>query len=228
MRVRGFGLNRPVTTSIGILGGAGPAGRGLAARLASAGYNVVLGSRTIERAAEVAAEVEVRGVGLVSGATNDDAATCDVVIVATPWDGAVSTVSALRASLANKVVISMVNALTKQGRELVPLIPPRGSMTAEIAAALPNSKVTGAYHHLPAADMENLDSGLTADVLVVGDDKDARAVTIELTNAMEGLTAIEAGSLALAGAVESFTAVCISVNIRHKAHTSVRLEGFPR
>lgn len=219
-------LDSPMENSVGIIGGAGPAGRGLAARLATAGYHVVLGSRTAERATEVAGAVSHRGSGSISGGTNEEAAKAGVVIVATPWDGAVETVRGLRDALAHKTVISMVNALQKQGRELVPLFPPRGSMAAEIAAAIPNSRVAGAYHHLPAADMENLDSGLDADVMVIGDDLEARKEAMELTNAMPGLRAVEVGSLALAGAVEAFTGVCISVNIRHRAHTYVKLAGL--
>jgi NADPH-dependent F420 reductase len=198
----------------------------VAIRLASAGYSVVLGSRDAQRAAQSASELVPRGAGQVSGASNEQAASCDVVVVATPWDSAVDTVKVLREPLADKVVISMVNALMKQGRELVPVIPPRGSMAAEIAAALPASRITGAFHHLPAAQMEDLDSDLEADVLVFGDNAAARSATIELVNAMAGLRAVEVGSSALAGAVENFTAVCISVNIRHKAHTYVRLAGL--
>ncbi|MEI8147976.1 MAG: NADPH-dependent F420 reductase [Actinomycetes bacterium] len=212
--------------SIGIIGGSGPAGRGLAVRLASVGYSVVLGSREADRAEQVARALTWRGRGTVTGSTNENAAECDVVILATPWDSAVSTVVPLRKQLVGKVVISMVNALQKQGRELVPMFPARGSMAAEVAAALPGSKVTGAFHHLPAADMENLDSGLDADVMVVGDDIEARTLTVEITDAMEGLRAVEVGSLSLAGAVEAFTAVCITTNIRHKAHTYVKLAGL--
>lgn len=221
-----FRLTSDVNSSIGIIGGSGPAGRGLAVRLASAGYTVVLGSREEARAVEVAGSLVHRGQGTIAGGTNELAAQADIVIVATPWDSAVSTVVPLRAALAGKVVISMVNALQKQGRELVPLVPARGSMAGELAAALPSSKVTGAFHHLPAADMENLDSGLDADVMVIGDDADARRATVELTDAMDGLRAVEVGSLSLAGAVENFTAVCITTNIRHKAHTYVKLAGL--
>ena len=219
-------LTSDVDKTIGIIGGSGPAGRGLAVRLASAGYNVVLGSRDADRAGRVAGVLVWRGQGTIAGGTNENAADCDVVILATPWDSAVSTVVPLRKQLVGKVVISMVNALQKQGRELVPMFPPRGSMAAEVAAALPGSKVTGAFNHLPAADMENLDSGLDADVMVVGDDIEARTLTVEITDAMEGLRAVEVGSLSLAGAVEAFTAVCITTNIRHKAHTYVKLAGL--
>src|SRR5665213_3871530 len=97
---------RTTMTTVGILGGTGPAGRGVAIRLASAGYDVVIGSRDEARAQEVASTMHARGEGGVRGASNDGAAACDFVVVATPWDSAVATVSALKSSLANKTVIS--------------------------------------------------------------------------------------------------------------------------
>ena len=213
-------------TTIGILGGTGPAGQGVGLRLACAGHNVVLGSRDAERAATVAAEIVVDGTGLISGGTNEQAAGADFVVVATPWDSAVATVTSLREQLAGKIVISMVNALTREGRELLPLYPPRGSMAAQIAHALPNSSVVGAFHHLPAAQMQKLDSGLEADVVIFGDNADDRETVAALVNEMPGLTAIVAGTMSLASAVEAFTAVCISINIRHKAHSYVKLAGL--
>jgi hypothetical protein len=213
-------------TTVGIVGGTGPAGRGVAIRLASAGYDVALGSRDAQRAADVAAAMAPRGTGTITGASNDDVATRDLVIIATPWDSAVATTSALRDALRGKIVISMVNALTREGRELLPLYPPRGSMAAQLAFALPESTVIGAFHHLPAAQMEDLDSGLDADVVIVGDDAPARERVAAMVDEMPGLRAIEAGSLSLASAVEAFTAVCISINIRHKAHSYVKLAGL--
>lgn len=213
-------------TSVGIFGGTGPAGRGVAVRLATGGYDVVLGSRDAERAQEVASGIVPAGTGKISGGTNEDAAACDLVIVATPWDSAVATVSALKSQLAGKIVISMVNALAREGRELVPMYPPRGSMAAQIAFALPESKIVGAFHHLPAAQMEKLDSGLEADVVIFGDDDAARTTVNDLVNVMPGLTGIVAGSMSLASPIEAFTAVCISINIRHKAHSYVKLAGL--
>ena len=174
----------------------------MALRAAVAGHEVTIGSRDAARAADVAAGLvgEMTAItGAVAGATNEDAAVGrDLVVVATPWDGAVATVKPLAATLEDKVVVSMVNALMKEGREMLPLYPPRGSMAAQIQSALPGSKVAAAFHHLPAREMENLESGLTADVLVCGDSDEARAVTIELTNSIEGLRGIDAGSLAQA------------------------------
>ncbi|MDH2902642.1 MAG: NADPH-dependent F420 reductase [Actinomycetota bacterium] len=213
-------------SSVGILGGTGPAGQGVALRMASAGYDVVLGSRDAERAGRVAAELAPRGPGSVTGADNDAAAHCDIVVVATPWDSAVATVSALKDVLGEKVVISMVNALAREGRELVPIYPPRGSMAAQIAHALPRARVVGAFHHLPASEMVQLDSGLDADVVIFGDDAGARESVAQVVEAMPGLHAVVAGSMSLASAVEAFTAVCISINIRHKAHSYVKLAGL--
>ncbi len=213
-------------TTVGVLGGTGPAGRGVAIRLASAGYDVILGSREEARAQFIASELLPRGEGVVRGATNAVAADCAIVIVATPWDSAVATVSALRSALANKVVISMVNALVRDGKELVPLTPSRGSMAAQLAFALPESIIVGAFHHLPAGTMQDLDSGLDADVMVFSDDADACDQVAAMVNAMPGLRAVIAGSLSLGGVVEAFTAVCASVNVRYKAHTYVKLAGL--
>ena len=212
--------------TVGILGGTGPAGRGVAVRLASAGYDVVLGSRDAQRASDVASAIPSTGPGTVSGVSNEDAATRDLVVVATPFESTIATLSALRAQLKGKIVISMVNALAREGRELVPLYPPRGSMAAQIAFALPESLVVGAFHHLPASMMEDLASGLDADVLIFSDHHDARARVGEIINEMPGLRSIVAGSMSLASAIEAFTAVCISVNIRHKAHSYVKPAGL--
>lgn len=213
-------------TTVGIVGGTGPAGRGVAMRLASGGHEVVLGSRDAQRAGAIASELTPRGSGHVRGASNEEVADSEIVIIATPFESTVATAAALRELVAGKIVISMVNALAREGRELIPLYPPRGSVTAQLAHALPQSRLVGAFHHLPAAQMENLDSGLDADVVVVGDDAAARRVVGEMIDSAPGLRAIEAGSLSLASAVEAFTAVCISINIRHKAHSYVRLAGL--
>jgi hypothetical protein len=88
--------------------------------------------------------------------------------------------------------------------------------------------IVGAFHHLPAALMEDLDSGLDADVVIFSDHDAARQRVAELVDATPGLHAVIAGSMSLASAVEAFTAVCISINIRHKAHSYVMLAGLAR
>jgi NADPH-dependent F420 reductase len=214
---------------VGILGGTGPAGRGVAIRLADAGIRVTVGSRDAERAAQIVGEMQQRIPALAAmldGADNAGAAEADLVVVATPWDSAVTTVKALRELLAGKVVVSMANALIKEGREMLALIPPRGSAAAAIQAALPDALVAAALHHLPASEMENLDSGLEADVLVCSDHPAATAATVALVEQMRGLRPLDAGSLNQAAAIEAFTAVCITLNIRHKAHTTLRLAGI--
>ncbi len=214
---------------VGILGGTGPAGRGVAARVAACGTEVVIGSRDANRAATVAGEVCEQWADrtlAIEGAANDDAAGCDLVVLATPWDSCVATVRPLAGALAGKVVVSMVNALAKEGRELLPLIVPRGSMAATVQAALPASLVSAAFHHLPASELLSPDAVLGADVLVCADHATATAATLELVDAIDGLRGIDAGSLAQAAAVEAFTAVLITVNIRHRVHAAVRLAGF--
>jgi len=216
--------------TVGILGGTGPLGGGLALRLAAAGERVVIGSRDADRAKSVTAELlepwAARTLD-VRGAANLEAATCDVVVMATPWDAAVPTVGALRDEIGDKVVVSVANALVKQGRELHALVPPRGSIAAAVQAALPDAKVAAACQHLPASSLAALDDALEADVLVCSDHVDAAETTAALVGRIDGLRPVLAGSLASAAAIEAFTAVLVTVNIRYKAHTTLRLGGLP-
>jgi NADPH-dependent F420 reductase len=198
-------------------------------RLAEAGVQVTLGSREAERAVGVAAEVSAKWPDRrldIRGADNAVAAEADVVVLATPWDSAIVTLKPLRGVLEGKVVISMANALIKEGREMLALIPPRGSVAAAVQAALPHSLVAAAFHHLPASEMENLESGLEADVLVCSDHPEATVVAEALVELMRGLRPINAGSLSQATAIEAFTAVCITLNIRHKVHSTLRIAGI--
>ncbi|MGH9297616.1 MAG: NADPH-dependent F420 reductase [Acidimicrobiales bacterium] len=215
--------------SIGILGGTGPAGKALAARLASAGLDVRIGSREQQRAEETAAELRGKWPDrslLLKGEANDVAAQADIVVVATPWDGAALTVGALADHLSGKVVISMANALAKVGTEMQALVPPRGSVSVAVQQAAPDALVAGAFHHIPARALSHLDEEVRADVLVCSDHPAATASAIEVVEAIPGCRGIDAGSLSQAGAIEAFTAVLVSVNIRHRAHASIRLTGL--
>jgi NADPH-dependent F420 reductase len=214
---------------VGILGGTGPLGRGLAARLADAGTEVVIGSRDEARAVSVAAELRrawpARSLP-VTGAANDKAAGSDLVVLATPWDAALSTAKGLARALSGKVVVCTANALLKQGREMHALVPPRGSVAAAVQAALPEAAVAAAGQHLPAATLADLDTALEADVLVCADRDDARAAAVALFASIAGLRPLDAGSLASAAAVEAFTAVLVTLNMRYKAHSTLRLAGL--
>jgi hypothetical protein len=99
-------------------------------------------------------------------------------------------------------------------------------MAGAIQAELPGARVAAAGHHLPASELEDLDATVGADVLVCSDHPEATASAFALFASIEGLRPLEAGSLAQANAVEAFTAVLVTVNIRYKVHSSLRLTGL--
>jgi NADPH-dependent F420 reductase len=214
---------------IGILGSTGPAGSALGARLASVGYDVVLGSRSMDRAAEIRDTILGRWPDRdlpVTAADNAGAAEADVVVVATPWDGAAPTVHALASQLDGKVLISMANALARVGSEFEPLVPPRGSIAAHVQAAVPDSFVVAAYHHLPAKELGNLEHTVDSDVLICSDHPDAMKVVFEITEKIPGCRPLDAGELSNAMAIESFTAVLLQLNVRYKTRVAPRLTGI--
>lgn len=199
-------------------------------QFAGLGIEVVVGSRSIERAEATVAELRDRWPGrdlpLVPG-ENEAAAEADLVVVATPWDGVLSTVAPLSEQLAGKIVVSMANALTKWGRDMVPLLPPTGSVAVAVAQALPASKVVAAFHHLPAGPWADLDHPLDADVMICGDDQKATREVLELVDRLPGLRGVEAGRLASALAIEALTPALLEVNRRYKTHAAIRLTGLP-
>ncbi len=217
--------------SIGVVGATGPAGQAVAVQFAGIGERVVVGSRAEERAAATVAELTGRWPGrdldLVAG-DNAAAAGADVVVLATPWEGVPGMLADLGGALDGKLVISMVNALTRWGRQMVPLTVPTGSVTAAVALAVPAARVTGAFHHLPAEQWADIDEPIDADVLVCGERRaDARDV-VALIDRLPGLRGVDAGGLGSALAIEALTPVLIGINIRHKIHAAIRLTGFDR
>ena len=214
---------------IGILGGTGPAGRALAARLASAGFEVVIGSRSQDRARQIVddllADWPDRGLQL-TGAENADAATAEVVVVATPWDSAPQTAAALRESLRGKVVVSMANALVRAGQEFQPLMLPRGSVAANLQAALPDCRVAAAFHHIPAKELADLRRPVESDVLICSDHSSAVEVTSEIVAKLPHLRPLQAGGLAMATPIESFTAVLLQLNVTYKTRVALKLTGI--
>jgi 8-hydroxy-5-deazaflavin:NADPH oxidoreductase len=214
---------------VGILGGTGPAGSGLAARLADAGLEVVIGSRSKERAQEACEEIckhwPERSFALEAG-DNLRAAAAEIVIVATPWDAAAVTVASVATRLTGKVVISMANALAKVGDEFEPLVPPRGSVAAHVQSAAPGAMVSAAFHHLPAKALANLNTPIDADVLVCSDHAKAFEKTAELVELIPNLRPLNAGSLSNAAPIEAVTAVLLQLNVRYKTRAAVRLTGI--
>lgn len=216
---------------IGILGGTGPAGSGLAARLASIGYDAVIGSRSKYRAMEARDSILERSPelgDLLHFGDNDTAAAADIVVIATPWDSAATTAQEHRDTLRGKIVVSMANALVRVGHEFQPLVPPRGSVAAHVQAAVPGCRVVAAFHHLPAKELGNLGHPIDSDVLICGDDPEAVEVISEIVSKIPGCRPLDAGELSNATAIEAFTAVLLQLNVRYKTRVAPKLTGITR
>lgn len=216
-------------TSVGVLGGTGPAGTALAARLSSIGYNVVIGSRSSERAKEKAKEICDAWTALnlsLRGGSNEEAATCDIVVVATPWDSAATTVREHSGVLRGKIIISMANALVRVGHEFQPLVPPRGSVAAHVQVAAPDSYIVAAFHHLPAKELGHLGDPIDSDVLICSDHKAAIETVSEMVRRIPGCRPLDSGELSNATAIEAFTAVLLQLNVRYKTRAALKLNGI--
>ena len=214
---------------IGIVGGTGPAGVALAARLADVGYEVVLGSRSKYRSMEAVDTLVERWPDrelAVSPSDNIGAAKCEFVVIATPWDAAAITARSVKEHVRNKVVVTMSNALARVDDEFVPLIPPRGSVAASVQSSLPDSKVAATLQHVPAQELGDLQQPLDSDTLICSDDKEATDLVAEVVGKIPGARALDCGNLSNATAIEAFTAVLLQLNTRYRTRVALKLVGL--
>ncbi len=191
---------------------------------------MVVGSRSKYRALEVVDKITAkwpdRELSLTAG-DNVDAASAEVVFIATPWDAAAATAKECERQLKGKVVISMANALAKVGHEFQPLVPPRGSVAASVQAAVPRSMVAATMHHVPAKELGDIAHPVESDVLVCSDHPSATATTIDIVSKIPDLRAVDAGELSNAAPIEAFAAVLLQVNVKYKTRVAIRFTGLP-
>lgn len=216
-----------VTQTVAILGGTGGLGKGLAARWARAGLEVIVGSRSADRAARAAADlVELVGeeaAGRLRGAGNlDAAASADVTVVSVPFEGLDEALAPLAGTLAGRIVVSVVNPLGFDADGPFPIPVAEGSAARAVAARLPGARLAAAFHSVSSVELQRLDRAMDDDVPVVGDDDEAVAVTVDLAGRIDGVRAFPAGPLRLAAPLEALTPVLISVNKRHRSHVGLR------
>jgi 8-hydroxy-5-deazaflavin:NADPH oxidoreductase len=229
-------LNRPITQSpnhpIAIIGGTGKEGNAIAHRFAQAGVRVLIGSRDAAKAQNAANELNARvGVSAlrVEGYSNRDAAAqADVVLLAVPYAGMTPILEDVRDAAQGKIVISVVSSLDPE-RKSRAKPPAAGSVTAEVQQFFGDAaKVVCAFQNISPEKLEAVTEKIDTDVIVCGNDKDARAAVIELICRI-GVDAFDGGALANAVAVEALTAILIAVNIKYKVKgAGIRLTGVPR
>jgi len=208
---------------IGILGGTGPQGRGLTRRFAAAGHQVVIGSRSAERAQAVAEEYAA--VGDVTGASNlETAQRAELAVVTVPYEGHAELLTALAGPLTGKIVVDCVNPLGFDARGPFALPVAAGSAAEEAAAILPGSTVIGAFHHVSAVRLDDPEvTVIPGDVLVLGEDRAAVEQVCTLAAAIPGARGLYAGRLRNAGQVEALTANLIAINRRYKSHAGLQI-----
>jgi NADPH-dependent F420 reductase len=193
------------------------------------GFEVVVGSRSKYKAMEVRDKLLDKWPELtldITAADNEGAADADLVVIATPWDAASSTATAVSKQLEGKVVISMANALAKVGHEFQPLVPPRGSVAANVQAAIPKSLVAAAFHHVPAKELGDLNEPVVSDVLICSDHPAATNTTVDIVRRIPDMRPLDAGELSNAAPIEAFAAVLLQLNVRYKTRAAVKFTGI--
>lgn len=214
-------------TTIGFIGGTGPEGKGLAYRFAIAGHDIIVGSRSAERAADAAREIaEHAATSNVRGASNEDAAReAELVVLTVPYSAQADTLPVLADACAGKVVVSTgVPIEFESGRASMPAVP-EGSAAQHAQALLAASRVAGAFHNLSATKLWKDAAALDQDVIVCTDDDAARHEVSALAEQIAGVRVVNGGPLACSRYVEGITVLLIGINRAYKTAAGVRIVG---
>ena len=215
--------------TIAVIGGTGKEGSGLALRWAHAGHRVLIGSRAAERAREMAAAINGRvGAQRAEGSDNLAAAQgAEIAVLTVPYTAQLDTLGSIKAALAGKVLIDVT----------VPLVPPQvsrvqlpdgGSAVLKAQNLLGDGvRVVSAFQNVSAEHLGVLGHAIDCDVLVCGDDKDARGEAIALARDA-GMRAFHGGALVNSAAAEALTSALIAINRQYKIkHSGIRITGLP-
>ncbi len=213
---------------LAFIGGTGPEGLGLAVRFAAAGDEVIIGSRSAERAQEAVGKiVALAPSARVSGAENAEAARQgEVIFITVPFEGQHAILLALREAIGAKLVVNTVVPLAFEKGRARALSVAEGSATQQAQALLPQAIVTGAFHNLSAQKLMRVDADLGSDVIVVGDDPEARKRVMALAERLKGVRGIDGGPLVNARYVEELTALILNINRTYKIQAGIKLTGL--
>lgn len=215
--------------NIGILGGTGKEGSGLAYRWALAGHSVVIGSRDAAKAEAGAADLNqlLGGKATVRGAGNESAVQADVVVLTVPYAAQMAMAESVASQLAGKIFVDVTVPLAPPKVDRVQLPKGESAVVALQRKLGPQVKVVSAFQNVSATHLKIDGHEVDCDVLVCGDDADAREVVIGLAHDA-GLRAWHAGVLANSIASEALTSVLIAINKRYKvAGSGIRITGVP-
>lgn len=214
--------------TVAVIGGTGAEGRGLALRLAKAGYEVIVGSREAARAEAAAAELrEALPRARTSGATYIEAATrADLVLMTVPYKAQHDTAKQIAPALAGKILVDATVPLAPPEVGRVQL-PEGGPAAAQLQAALGGDiRVVAAFQNVSAHHLNALDHDVDCDVLICGDDLAACETVIGIADAI-GLRGLYAGPICNSVAAEALTSILITINRRHKvAGAGIRITGL--
>lgn len=221
------GQDSPLVVSIAVLGGTGKEGSGLAMRWALHGYKVIIGSRDAQRAQQHAEGMNVKlGGDYVVGMANADAAiAADLVVMSVPYAAHADTLAGVREQVQGKVLIDVT--VPMQPPKVRTVFVPEGHAAALEAQVILGDgvRVVSAFQNVSSERMADAESHVDCDVLITGDDQDAKADALRLVEAA-GMRGLDAGPLANSVAAEALTPVLLYINKKYGVKgAGIRITG---
>lgn len=220
-----------VRETLGIIGGTGPQGRGLAARWAHAGHIVHIGSRTIQKAQAAVDDVRAR-IGdepeVVAGTNLEVAVAAEIIIVAVPYEAQTEALPELADAIGDKVVCNVVNPMVFDDKGPKAVRVDAGSAAEECQELLPRARVVSSFHDVSSRRLLRVDEAINTHVLICGDDDDASHRVAHLASRIEGMWGVNCGPLRNSEYIENVTPLILWINKHYNIQAGLLIDGIER
>tara|TARA_B100000745_G_C20064485_1_gene363301 strand:+ start:256 stop:909 length:654 start_codon:yes stop_codon:yes gene_type:complete len=214
--------------SIGIIGGTGPEGRGLALRLGLAGLRIYIGSRNknkAQRTSDSLLECHPR-IDVIGLSNEEVAVSADLIFIAVPYIAQIPTLKTLERFISGKTVVVIAAPIHFHEGVARATLVDEGSAAMQVQKLLPDSSVVSAFQTISHSDLLDINRPINADVVVCSDRDDTRRLVMDIAEKIDGIRAVNGGGLENSVFLENFVALLINLNKLHKTNTSIKFVGI--
>ena len=218
---------------IGFLGGTGPEGKGLALRFAMAGHEIYIGSRDVTKSQEVSSELIGKLETIlpqapkIHGETNKNSCLySEIIFITVPYNAQYQLITDLKSEINEQIIVNTVVPMSFENGKPSIIDVKEGSAAEQVQTLITSTRVISAFHNISAVELSKPNAIIEGDVVICGDDKEAKEIIMDLTKTINNLRPVDGGDLNNSSIVENITILLLTINKKYKTRTNIQIKGI--